>query len=83
MARSLTGYVGLGATLVFALPAVLLGVEFLLRGRTTWGVALVVVGVLMVVVEERITTPGDVPGLVAEQTIGRITGDTEPKDDGE
>jgi hypothetical protein len=79
------GYVGLGATLVFALPAVLLGIEFLLRGRTRWGVALVVVGVLMVVVEERITTPGDVPSVVAERTVGRVLGDpaADTDDDGE
>jgi len=85
MARSLMGYVGLGATLVFALPAVLLGIEFLLRGRTRWGVALVVVGVLMVVVEERITTPGDVPSVVAERTVGRVLGDpdADTDDDGE
>lgn len=81
MGRSLLGYVGLGATLIFALPAVLLGVEFMFRGRTAWGVALMAAGALMIVVEERVTTPGDVPGLVAERTVGRITPDPDTDPD--
>ncbi|PSP33892.1 hypothetical protein BRC64_02360 [Halobacteriales archaeon QH_10_67_22] len=73
MARSILGLVGLGATLVFALPAAVLGLEFLLvQGRTVAGVALVVVAVLMVAVEEYVTTPDDVPSIVAEQTVGRL-----------
>jgi len=81
MARSILGLVGLGATLVFALPAAALGLEFLLvRGRTTAGVALLVAAVLMVVVEEFLTTPGDIPGIVAEQTVGRLA-DSEPDED--
>lgn len=81
MGRSIIGLVGLGATLVFALPAALLGLEFLLvRGRTVAGVALVVVAVLMIVVEEYLTTPGDVVGIVAEQTVGRIAKDPDEED---
>jgi hypothetical protein len=73
MARSILGLVGLGATLVFALPAAVLGLEFLLvQGRTVAGVALVVVAVLMVAVEEYVTTPDDVPSIVAKQTVGRL-----------
>lgn len=72
MARSLMGLVGLGATLVFALPAALLGIEFLVRGRTAGGLALVVAAVLMIAVEEYITTPGDIAGMVADQTVGRL-----------
>lgn len=74
MARSILGYVGLGATLIFALPAALFGLELLVQGRTVVGAGLVVTGVLMVVVEEHITTAEDLPGLVAEQTVGRLVG---------
>lgn len=73
MARSLIGWVGLGGTLIFALPAALLGVEFIIRGRTAGGVALVVAGALMIGFERYITTPGDLPGMVADQTVGRLT----------
>jgi len=72
MGRSILGLVGLGATLVFALPAVLLGVEFLLRGEYVWGTALVTIAGLMILGREYITTPGDLPGMVADQTVGRI-----------
>jgi len=73
MARSLIGLIGLGGTLIFALPAALLGVEFIIRGRMAGGVALVVAAALMVGFERYITTPGDLPGMVADQTVGRLT----------
>jgi hypothetical protein len=73
MARSLFGLVGLGATLIFALPAAMLGLEYLLfRGRPTAGVALVVIAALMVLVEEHITTPMDLPTMVADRTLGKL-----------
>jgi hypothetical protein len=77
MARSILGLVGLGGTLVFALPVALLGVEFLVRGRTTAGAGLVGIAVLMVAIEEYVTTPADVPGVVAEKTVGKIVGSEE------
>ena len=73
MARSLIGLIGLGGTLIFALPAALLGVEFIIRGRMAGGVALVVAAALMIGFERYITTPGDLPGMVADQTVGRLT----------
>ena len=73
MARSIMGLVGLGATLIFVLPVALLGVEFLLvRGRTTEGVGLLIVAGLMYGVKEYLTTPGDLTGMVADQTVGRV-----------
>lgn len=73
MARSITGLIGLGATLVFALPVALLGLEFLLvQGRTVAGAGLLLIAGLMILVEEHLTTPGDLPGMVADQTVGRI-----------
>jgi len=72
MARSILGLVGLAATLVFALPVALLGLEFLVGGDTLVGAGLLVVAGLMIAVEELLTTPGDVPELVAKQTVGRL-----------
>ncbi|MFB6151104.1 MAG: hypothetical protein ABEJ40_04795 [Haloarculaceae archaeon] len=72
MARSILGLVGLGTTLVFALPAALYGVELLVRGDTYPGIGLVVVAVLMVAVEEYVTTPGDLPAAVAGRVLGAV-----------
>jgi hypothetical protein len=75
MARSLFGLVGLGATLMFALPAAMLGLEYLLvQGRPYAGGGLVVVAALMVLVEEHVTTPADLPTMVADRTLGRLAG---------
>lgn len=63
---------GLVVTLAFALPVALLGIQFLLTGRTVFGVALCVVAVLMVVVKQYVTTPDDVPMAAAEKAAGAV-----------
>ena len=79
MVARILEWFGLTATLIFALPAALLGIELLIRGRMFGGAALVVAAALMIGFERYITTPGDLPGMVAEQTVGRFakTGDDE------
>lgn len=64
-------------TLAFALPVLLLGVQFLLSGRTLFGAALVVVAVLMVGIEEYVTTPTDVPAKAAEKAAGAVVKEDE------
>ena len=66
------GTLQLAATLVFALPVGLLGVDKLLSGETVVGAAFLGVAILMVVLEEYLTTPTDVPGAVAEKTVGKV-----------
>ncbi|MFC7081439.1 DUF7533 family protein [Halorussus caseinilyticus] len=66
------GTLQLAATLVFALPVGLLGVQFLLDGETILGGGFLVVAVMMVVLEEYLTTPTDVPGAVARKTVGKV-----------
>lgn len=65
----------LAVTLAFALPVGLLGVRFLLTGRTLFGVALVVVAVLMVGLEEYVTTPTDAPAEAAELVADAVVKD--------
>lgn len=77
MGRGILGLVGLAATLAFALPAGLLGVEFLLKGDLFPGVPLVVVAVLMVVLEEYVATPSDVPAAAAEKAASVVASDDE------
>jgi hypothetical protein len=61
---------GLAATLVFAIPVGLYGLESALAGDTALGAGLVVVAVLMVLLPRRLTTPADVPSAVAERLVG-------------
>ncbi|WP_436910989.1 DUF7533 family protein [Halosimplex marinum] len=73
MARSILGMVGLGGTLIFAIPVALLGLEFLLaRGQPTVGAGLLVVAVLMVAIEEYVTTAEDLAGKAVEETVGAV-----------
>lgn len=60
----------LAAVLVFALPVAGFAVRRLLAGDTAVGAGLLVVAVLMVVVPLHLTTPGDVPGKIAETVVG-------------
>lgn len=75
------GTIQLAATLVFALPVGLLGIQFLLDGRMLVGVGFVAVAALMVGLEEYLTTPGDVPTSLAEKTVRKVvkTPDDEEK----
>ncbi|WP_123536185.1 DUF7533 family protein [Halosimplex salinum] len=82
MARSILGLFGLGTTLVFAIPVALLGLDFILvRGRTTWGIALLVAAGLMIAIEEYVTTPDDLAGTAVEKTVGAVV--KSPDDDEE
>ncbi|MFC7140210.1 hypothetical protein ACFQMA_10245 [Halosimplex aquaticum] len=80
MARSILGLVGLGATLVFAIPVAMLGFDYLvLQGRTGLGAALLVAAGLMIAIEEYVTTPGDLAGTAVEKTVGTVV--KSPDDD--
>lgn len=68
----IVGTIQLAATLVFALPVGLLGVQFLLDGKLLLGAGFVAVAALMVGLEEYLTTPTDVPTSVAEKAVGKV-----------
>ena len=71
--------VGLAATLVFAIPAGLLGVQLFLGGQTFLGAGLVAVAALMILVPRYVTTPDDVPAMLAEKAVGKAV-DTPEED---
>ncbi|WP_324663682.1 DUF7533 family protein [Haloarcula sediminis] len=79
MARGILETIGLAATLVLAIPIALFGAEHLVRGELLAGALYVGIAVGLVVVEQYLTTPTDVPGMVAEKTVGKVaeTEDTE------
>jgi hypothetical protein len=73
MGRGPLGLIGLAGTLIFALPAGLLGLEFLLfRGKTVIGLSLIVTAVLMVKLQDYVKTPDDVAGEAAEKAVGKV-----------
>lgn len=77
--------VGLAASLIFAVPLGLFGVETLLSGQPVLGGGLVAVAVLMVVLPRRLTTPADLPGAVVERVVGSAVKDpdADARDKGE
>jgi hypothetical protein len=75
MARSILGTAGLALTLAFAIPVAYVGVEFLLDGKTNQGLLFLALAALMVAIEEYLTTPMDVPGMVASKVLGSAVKD--------
>jgi len=77
MFRGILDIVGLAATLVFALPVGIAGLALLGRGDVPLGVGLVAAAFLMVLVQEYLTTPGDIPELIVSSVAGVLL----PNDD--
>ena len=77
MGRGILGTVGLAVTLAFAIPVGLLGLDMLTRGDTLLGGGFLAVAVLMVVLQESLTTPGDIPGRVAGRLVGTVAKEPE------
>ncbi|EFW92149.1 hypothetical protein ZOD2009_11750 [Haladaptatus paucihalophilus DX253] len=64
--------VSLAATLVLALPIALLGIDRIIAGEAALGGAFVAIGVLMVLLREKLTTPSDVPTSAAQKVVGKV-----------
>ncbi|MDZ7745322.1 MAG: hypothetical protein U5K28_01870 [Halobacteriales archaeon] len=79
MARSITSTIGLAATVALAVPLVIFGIEQLLAGEHLVGGVVLGVAALMLLIEEYLTTPTDIPEMVAEKTIGTVV--EEPDED--
>jgi len=63
--------IGLVIALVLAVPIGIFGVDRLLRGELT-GVVFLGVAVGLVAIERYLFTPTDIPGIVADKTVGAI-----------
>lgn len=85
MPKGIIDTITLAVTVAFALPVGLFGLQFLLSDQLVLGGVFVGIAVLMVVVKEHLTTPGDLPALAAQRIAGTITntddGRTENKND--
>ena len=71
---------GLLAVLVFAIPVALFGAEHLVRGELLAGAVFLGIAALMVAVEQYLTTPTDLPGMLASKTVGAVVKDPEEVD---
>lgn len=71
MSLGITESITLAASLVFAIPLGIFGINTLLGGDTFLGVVVIVVAVLMVVLPRRLTTPADIPATLAEKAVGK------------
>ena len=74
---SITGLVGLAVTLAFAIPVGLLGVQFLLDGSTVVGAVFLAIAALMILINEYVASPGDLPGMLAGKVVGSVAKDPE------
>ena len=81
MARGILGTVGLAATVVFAVPVVLFGLDLLTSGDTVAGLGFLGIAALMMLVSEHVTTPADVPGMVAGRVAGAVVEEPDGADD--
>lgn len=59
-------------TLVFAIPPALLGMELLFGGNLFLGGGLLGAALAMVLVDQYVITPGDLPGLIASKIVDAI-----------
>jgi hypothetical protein len=74
---SITGLLGLAVTLAFALPVALLGIQFLGDGRTIFGAGFLGIAALMILINEYVASPSDLPGMIAGKVVGTVA--KEPK----
>lgn len=78
MARGIMQTIGLAATLIFAIPVALMGVDWVLAGKPL-GFGFIGLAVLMIVVEEYVINPADIPAKILERSAGALV--REPSDE--
>lgn len=63
--------IGLAASLVFAIPVAIFGLNRLLDGQQLFGAGLLVVAALMVLLPQKLTTPMDIPQKLAGKAVDK------------
>lgn len=77
MARGIIETAKLALTVAFAIPLAFFGVDFVLKGRFLIGGLAIGAAAGMVLVEEYLTTPDDLPEAAASRVVGTVV-DREP-----
>jgi hypothetical protein len=80
MSRGLLGTLQFAASVVVAVPVAAFGLFNLAEGSPLLGAGFLVLAVLVVVLEEAVTSPSDVPVALVERVAGRVV---EPPDEEE
>lgn len=78
MSWGILDILGSAMTLIFATTLALAGAELLLGGNLAVGIGLLGVALGMVVLDQYVTTPGDLPALVASKLVDAVV---RPPDD--
>lgn len=81
MALGILDLLGLGASLIFALPLAGYGIQRAVGGEPLVGAVFVGIAALMVYIPQRVTTPGDIPGKLFGGAVGSAV--TVPEEEGE
>ncbi len=79
MPEGILDFVGFAATVALAAPVALFGVLKIGQGNLALGAVFLAIAAGMVAVEEWLTTPSDLPVMVAQRVTGRVVED--PSDD--
>lgn len=80
MGKGILGLIQLGIALAFAVPVGLLGLDKVVTGEPLVGGAFLGLAVLMIVIEEYLTTPADIPGKLAQKTLGKVPKEPDEED---
>ncbi|UPM42560.1 DUF7533 family protein [Halocatena salina] len=73
MPKGIIDTITLAITVAFALPVGMFGVQFLLSEQLLLGSVFIGIAALMIIAEEYITTPSDLPAIAAQRVVGSIT----------
>jgi len=80
VSRGILGFVGLAVTVAFAIPLVVVGVDMLAGDQPLLGGVFLGLAALMVLVEEYVVTPRDLPEVVASKAAGAVVVEDENGD---
>lgn len=75
MTRGILDTLGLAVVVAFAAPVGLAGVFFLTDGQVVLGVGFLGIAALMILLQDRLTTPMDVPGAIVQRVVGTVVPD--------
>lgn len=81
MPRGILEMVGFMTTFVFAVPLAIAGADMLRRGNLVVGLGLLGAAATMLLVNEYVTRPSDLPTLIASKVVGTVVGEPEDTDD--
>jgi hypothetical protein len=83
MGKGIVGMITQLGTVAIAATIGMMGLDFVFRGQRLLGGGFVAFAVLMVLVEEYITTPDDVAGDLAASVVGTVAKEPESESDSE